>query len=88
MQTTIQSLQSISQQVGMLLMVIATALGILELPDHPSRRLVIPSHSVFAYVSNIADQKENPLRREKEESAPHYISYSVAQRTPGRTGRY
>lgn len=88
MRITTQTLQVIGQQFGMVLMTAAATVGILEFADRPSSRVIVPSYSAFAYASNLVSQNENPLRREKEESAPHYISYSVAQRTPGRSGRY
>lgn len=87
MKTTPETLRSLSQLVGMVLMTAAATFGMLELPDHPRAKVVVPNQPVFAYVSE-SSQGVNPLRREREESAPHYISYSAAQRTPGRTGKY
>ncbi len=86
MKTTLESAQNISQQIGLLLMTAAATVGILELPDRPNSKIVVPSQPVFAHV--MSSEGANPLRREREESAPHYISYNVTQRTPGRTGRY
>jgi hypothetical protein len=88
MKTTTESLAKISQQIGMVLMTAAATVGMFELPDHPRAKVVVPSQPVFAFATQLSnDGGSNPLRREREESAPHYISYSVAQRTPGRTGR-
>ncbi len=87
MKTTTTSLSSVSQQIGMVLMTAAATFGMLELPDHPRAKIVVPNQPAFAFAAEVSSQANNPLRREREESAPHYISYSVAQRTPGRTGR-
>jgi len=75
-------------QSGMLLMATAATLGMLELPDHPDKRVIVPSRPVFAFADeNTQTGTDNTLRREREEAGPHYISYSVSQRTPGRHGK-
>lgn len=71
------------------MMTAAVTLGLVELPqDEEKRRAVVPARAIFEFagVSN-EEQGSNPLRREREESGPHYISYGVTQRSPGRTGR-
>ncbi len=82
------SVGTAAQQLGILLMTAATTLGMFELPEHPDKRIVLgQAKPAFAEVMP-TENGGNPLRREREETGPHYISYSVAQRTPGRTGKY
>lgn len=89
MKTNTKSLEQISQNIGLVLMSAAATFGMLELPDHPNAKVVVPNQPVFAFATQLSEEgNNNVLRREREESAPHYISYSVTQRTPGRTGRY
>jgi hypothetical protein len=85
--TTTDKLYQAAQQTGLLLMTAAVTLGMLELPEHPNAKVILPSQPAFA-MANENEQLNNPIRREKEESAPHYISYSVVQRTPARSGRH
>jgi hypothetical protein len=80
-----------AKQGGIVLMAAAATLGMLELPDHPaSRAVVVPNQPAFAMATNvIQDQGQaNQLRRERDEAAPHYLSYSVIQRTPSRSGKH
>lgn len=70
----------------MLLMTAATVTGMLELPNHPNNRVVLPGQPVFV-MANENDELNNPIRREREESAPHFISYAIAQRTPSRASK-
>lgn len=77
---------AVAQQAGLVLMTAAVTLGMLELPDHPNSRIVLPNQPALTFAGE-NEEANNPLRREREESAPHYISYNVAQRTPGRSGR-
>lgn len=81
--TSADLLSDSAQQIGILLMTLAATIGMVELPDHLNSKIITPSQPAFAYATSGNDQ--NPLRREREESAPHYISYSESQRTPGRT---
>lgn len=76
---------SAAQNVGLVMMAAATTLGLVEVSDHPMK-VALNSQPVFAY-ENSGEQEINPVRREREEAGPHYVSYSVAQRTPGRTGK-
>lgn len=74
-------------QAGLVLMTAAATIGMVELPEHPNK-VVVPNQPVFAVASDTYNnERDNPLRREREETAPHYISYNTSQRTPGRTGR-
>jgi hypothetical protein len=77
-------LTEMSQHIGMALMAAAATIGMLELPEHPNARVVVPSQPALVAVEAT---ENNPLRREREEMAPHHISYSETQRTPGRTGK-
>jgi hypothetical protein len=84
-----QKLADVAAQSGMLLMATAATFGMLELPDHPDKRVIVPTRPVFAFADESAPTgSDNTLRREREEAGPHYISYSVSQRTPGRSGKY
>jgi hypothetical protein len=80
-------LTEILQQSGLALMTVAATVGMVELPAHPEKRAVIVPNAPAYAVATDNSGEQNPLRREREETGPHYISYSVAQRTPGRTGR-
>lgn len=84
---TADKLADISQQLGLVLMTAAVTLGMAELPDNPNK-VVVPNQPAFAFAhENGEDKANNPLRREREETGPHYISYSINQRTPSRTGK-
>ena len=76
---------------GFMLMAAAATLGMLELPEHPNNRIVMPNQPVFAMAVQNGEepgQAANQMLREREEVAPHYMSYSVAQRTPSRSGKH
>lgn len=72
-------------QAGLVLMTAAATIGMVELPEHPNK-VIVPNQPVFA-VATDTNERGSTLRREREETAPHYISYNTSQRTPGRTGR-
>ncbi|GAC1498996.1 MAG: hypothetical protein NVS1B10_01280 [Candidatus Saccharimonadales bacterium] len=74
-----------TKKAGMILMTMAATLGMVELPDHNSR-IILTNQPAFAQVTS-SDQYKSSLRREREEISPHYISYNVAQRTTGRSGK-
>ena len=78
-----QTLTTTIRQLGFALMTIATVAGLVEMPERPIKAALLAP----AYVVNNQSSDSNPLRREREEAGPHYISYSATQRTPGRTGR-
>ena len=84
--TAMDQINDATQNAGLLLMTAAVTLGMVELPEHLNNRIVIPNQPSYAQVGNNV-QNDNTLRREREESAPHYISYSTVQRTPSRTGK-
>ena len=79
-----KNITSLTRQLGFALMTIATVAGLVEIPERPLKAaFLVPAYAVTSQSSDA-----NPLRREREEAGPHYISYSATQRTPGRTGRY
>ena len=83
--TTIDRLNVAAQHAGLGLMTVAATLGMLELPDHGiNSKVVVPNMPTVVAIEE--EMNNNPLRREKEETEQHYVSYSVAQRTPGRSG--
>lgn len=84
-QSTFDQLTDVAQHVGLVLMTAAATISMLELPDRMTK-IVIPSQPALALAGE-RSESPNTLRREKEEVDQHYISYSVAQRTPGRTGK-
>ena len=85
--TSKDKLVQASQQAGLALMTAAVTLGMLELPDHPNSKVVVPNQPAFAFTYDKEGTDNNPIRREREDTEPHYISYSVSQRTPSRHGR-
>lgn len=80
-------LAELARQTGLLLMTTAVTLGMLELPEHPNSRVVVPGQPAFALAENSEVNPDNPMRREREDTGPHYVSYSVTERTPSRSGR-
>lgn len=84
-----KQIQDIASNAGLLLMTAAATTLMLEVPDHPNARAVLAPQPVFANPPGQITEhgSESTMRREREETGPHYVSYSVAQRTPGRTGR-
>ncbi|HVX24412.1 MAG TPA: hypothetical protein VG992_03675 [Candidatus Saccharimonadales bacterium] len=79
----VDQIHQAAEQAGLVLMSAAVTLGMIEMPDHPNARIVLPNQPILAVEEN--SELNNPLRREKEEVEQHYISYSVAQRTPARS---
>jgi len=84
---TAQNISQLSRQAGLLLMSAAVTLGMLEMPDRAAR-VILPTQPVFAWANENEQNNQNTMRRESEETEQHYISYSVAQRTPSRSGRH
>lgn len=67
-------------------MTAAVTIGIVEMPDHIKTQAIVPARAVFAFATDNGNNI-NPLRKEKEDTAPHYISYTETQRTHARSGR-
>ncbi len=82
------NLSEVGQKTGILLMALAAVTGMLELPNHPENKIALTAQPVLAFAENIPTDN-NPMRREKgsEEAGVTHISYSIAQRTPGRFGK-
>ncbi len=79
-----RSLETV-QQLGIVLMAAATLLGVVEIPEH-GKRVDLLAQPTFAFAAEHSESGST-LRREREESAPHYISYENTQRTPARSGK-
>ncbi len=73
-----------AQRVGLVTMGAAMVLSIMDLSDE-AKRVVLPNQPVLVAVGE--NSGSNQIRREREEVAPHFISYSEVQRTPSRSGR-
>lgn len=85
--TTFDQVNATAAHAGLLLMTLATALGVVELPHREATATVSQSANVIK-AEMPGEMQGSTQRREREESGPHYVSYSAAQRTPGRTGKY
>lgn len=83
--STSETVNELAQQAGLALMAAAVTLGMIEVPDHQGK-IVIPNQPALTFAGENSEPT-NTLRREREETGPHYTSYNVAQRTPGRTGK-
>jgi hypothetical protein len=81
-----QKLRNLGTQASVILMAAATTVGVMDMQQHQNVKVVIPNQPTFAFETDNTDLN-NPILREREESAPHYISYDVAQRTPSRHGK-
>jgi hypothetical protein len=80
-------LAEVAQRVGLAAMSTALVLSVVELPDD-AKRVILPNRPAPVWVNAGGENSDNnPIRREREETAPHFISYSVVQRTPARSGR-
>lgn len=69
-------------------MTAAVTIGTLDVPEQ-DKRVVVPTQPKLAFAGEENnDSLNNPLRREREEAGPHYVSYSETQRTPSRAGKW
>lgn len=76
----------VGQNLGIVLMAAATTLGLVEISNHENTKATLAAQPVYEVAGT--SESPNPIRRERtEETGPHYISYGVGQRTPGRTGK-
>ena len=82
----ITNITAAASKLGLAMMAVATMAGLVEVPEHGIKKAVLSSQPIFAFAQQSRDT--NPLRREREEAGPHYVSYSAFQRTPGRTGKF
>lgn len=82
-----EMLTEAAQRIGLAAMSAALVLSVVELPDD-AKRVILPNRPSPVWANAGGENSENnPIRREREETAPHFISYSVVQRTPSRSGR-
>lgn len=80
----LEALGEATRRLGFAAMSAALIFSLLELSDE-AKRAIMPSQPVFVNAGE--NDTNNPARREREETAPHFISYSEVQRTPSRSGR-
>lgn len=89
-QTTTDKVTETARKSGFLLMAAVATMGMVELPNHPDKRAILPQQPAFAMAVDSGsepDHTPSQMRREqREETGPHYMSYSVSQRTPSRSG--
>jgi hypothetical protein len=81
-----QKAKTAAANVGIVILSAATTLGMIDLPDHLRGQVLTPITPAFNFA-NFSNDKNNPVRRDSEDSAPQYVSYSVNQRTVARSGR-
>ena len=85
-QSLTQKLAALGTQASVALMAAATTVGVMDMQDHQRVKVIVPNQVTFAYETENTESN-NPIQREREEVAPHYINYSVVQRTPSRHGK-
>ncbi len=86
--TSLEKINDITQQAGMVIMAAAMTLSMAELHENPANRLVLPNQPALEVIGAHDGANHNePIRREREETSPHHISYGNNQRTPSRAGR-
>lgn len=83
---TLDKVTEVASQAGLVLMTAAVTLGMLEMPDHPNSKIIMPNQPSFVLAGE-NEEANNAIRREREDTVPHYISYSEVQRTAARSGR-
>jgi hypothetical protein len=86
---TNNKINQIARQSGLIILAAAATLGMIDTPDHLNSRINVPNQPAFAWVNNNLELHEqgNNLQREREDIAPHYIDFSVVQRTAARSGK-
>lgn len=87
-----EQVSDIAQKIGFVTMTTAAVIGAVQTSDKSRlvRFAVMPNIPVLApdFNTGANDNNSNTLRREREETAPHFISFSQTQRTPSRSGKY
>jgi hypothetical protein len=88
-QSPTEAVKNFSAKAGVILMAAATTVGIMDTQNHQRIKVVVPNQPTFAFeTENIQNPgSNNTIQREREEVAPHYISYNISQRTPSRHGK-
>jgi hypothetical protein len=84
--TPSEKIRNLGAQASVLIMAAATTVGVMDMQSDQKIKIVVPNQPTFAYATE-SGQQNSPIQREREESAPHYISYNTAQRTPSRHGK-
>lgn len=84
--TIYENVADVTQQAGLILMTAAVTMGMIEVPEHSSK-IVVLNQPVMALAGQQEVGHDNALRREKEETHPHHISFGVSQRTASRAGK-
>lgn len=79
-----QAVDSIAQPLGITAMTAAAVVSMLEPTHELAKRMIVPEQVAFAPVE--ASAENNPLRREKEETGAHSVTFGVP-RTQARAGR-
>ncbi len=79
-------LNKFANNLAMVLMSLATVLGMFELSQKSYQKVVL-NDSNNAIIKP-ANDPNNPIRREKEEADSNYVSYTESQRTYPRSGKY
>lgn len=87
--TAIDKISDVAMQGGVVLMAAATTLGLVDLPNEPDKRAIVPNQPAFATAPEFGNKPvgSDSFRREREDVHPHYVTYGVQQRTPSRTGK-
>lgn len=84
-------IQDLASNAGLLLMTAAAATLMLEVPEpHSEKRAILVPQPAYSAPGQLADREthtNNEMRRERDETHPHYHGYSVTMRTPARSGR-
>jgi hypothetical protein len=80
---------NLSYGLGVVMLSLASTYGMLDLPQHARAQILSTSRPAFAYAnSNDNSGKNNPIQKTREETEQNYVSYSVSQRTPGRSSKH
>jgi hypothetical protein len=80
-------LNELTTAVLVFLMSVVTTIGMIDLPSNSKlSRLSMSQKPAYAFVGS--EFRSNNLLRNREDTEQNYISYSVSQRTPGRSAKY
>lgn len=83
---TKQNFENAAAAAGLMAMTAAVTISTFDIGHKTENRIVLPNQPALVTVDNHGSDN-NPIRREREETAPHHISYNETQRTPSRSGR-
>ncbi|HUA13637.1 MAG TPA: hypothetical protein VL989_04000 [Candidatus Sulfotelmatobacter sp.] len=86
--TTLEKMSQLSTQLGVLLMSVATTVGMIEINNHVKTQVLTPARAVVSSENQVEENyNSSNLVKDRDDVAPHFISYSETQRTPSRSGR-